>query len=193
VEGSTGKPERVWFVTGAGAGFGRAITEAASVAGDVVVAAARRPEALAALAAEHSGRIAPIHLDVTDTEQFALEGYSEALAAEVAPFGIRVLIVEPGAFRTGFAGPALVESAVIDAYDHTVGASRSYIKGVDGIQPGDPAKAATAILTALAVEQPPLRLALGDDAVDSILGHLDAVRTQLHDWEHLSRDTGYEG
>jgi NAD(P)-dependent dehydrogenase (short-subunit alcohol dehydrogenase family) len=123
--------------------------------------------------------------------RFALEGYSEALAAEVGPLGIRVLIVEPGAFRTSFSGAGLVESARIPAYDNTVGPTRAMVKGIDGTQPGDPAKAAAAILTALAAGITPLRLPLGDDAVNGIRTHLDTVRTELHTWEAVSRGTAF--
>ena len=74
--------------------------------------------------------------------KFALEGLSEALAAEVAPFGVKVLIVEPGAFRTGFSGGALVQSRAMPEYEETVGPTRRMITGIDGAQPGDPAAAA---------------------------------------------------
>jgi NAD(P)-dependent dehydrogenase (short-subunit alcohol dehydrogenase family) len=120
--------------------------------------------------------------------KFALEGLSEALAAEVAPHGIRVLIVEPGAFRTSFSGSGLHESVVSDAYAATAGATRDMIKSIDGTQPGDPAKAAAAILAALDAPDAPLRLPLGDDAVDGIRGHAAAVLGDLEKWEGLSRD-----
>jgi NAD(P)-dependent dehydrogenase (short-subunit alcohol dehydrogenase family) len=97
--------------------------------------------------------------------KFALEAMSEALAAEVAPLGIRVLIVEPGAFRTGFGGARMQRSREIDAYAATVGPTRAFVDGMDGAQPGDPRKAASAILAALDPPAAPLRLALGDDAV----------------------------
>jgi NAD(P)-dependent dehydrogenase (short-subunit alcohol dehydrogenase family) len=122
----------------------------------------------------------------------ALEGLSEALAEEVRPYGIKVLIVEPGAFRTGFSGGALHESPPLDAYRKTVGATRSYVKSIDGRQPGDPAKAAAAILAALDADPTPLRLPLGDDAVDALLGHLERVRSELLEWESVSRDVGFE-
>ena len=86
--------------------------------------------------------------------KFALEGLTEALAAEVAPFGIRVLIVEPGSFRTGFAGASMHHSRELDAYADTVGATRAFMAGMDGEQPGDPAKAAAAILAALDAPEP---------------------------------------
>ncbi|MGK4585750.1 oxidoreductase [Kitasatospora sp. HPMI-4] len=125
--------------------------------------------------------------------KFALEGLSEALALEVAPFGIKVLVVEPGSFRTGFAGGgALQQSAAIPAYDETVGAVRAVLPDSDGKQPGDPAKAAAAILTALDAEHTPLRLALGNDAADEILRHLDASRAEALAWESVSRGTDFD-
>ncbi len=273
---------RVWLITGAGSGFGRALTEAVIAAGDIVIGAARRTATLDDLVVAHPDQLEPVALDVTDTAacaavvadvesrygridvlvnnagrgqvgaaeettgaelralfdlhvhgpaalvravlpgmrrrgagaivqmssfggqvaypgfsaycatKFALEGYSEALAAEVGPLGVRVMIVEPGAFRTSFSGTGLVESAELPAYADTVGPTRRMIKGIDGAQPGDPGKAAVAILTALAADTPPLRLPLGDDAVDGILGHLSTVHDELRTWELVSRATAFE-
>jgi NAD(P)-dependent dehydrogenase (short-subunit alcohol dehydrogenase family) len=121
--------------------------------------------------------------------KFALEGLSEALAAEVAPFGVRVLIVEPGAFRTEFGGSRMHRSTPIDAYEITVGPTRAAVDGMDGTQPGDPRKAAEAVLRVLADPAPPLRLALGGDAVDAIRAHHEFVRDELARWEKVSRTT----
>jgi NAD(P)-dependent dehydrogenase (short-subunit alcohol dehydrogenase family) len=119
--------------------------------------------------------------------KWALEAASEALAAEVAPFGVRVLIVEPGSFRTEFGGSRLHESPEIAAYADTAGQNRAYITGVDGTQPGDPRKAAAAILRVLDEPAPPLRLALGDDAVDALRAGFDGRRAELDAWEEVSR------
>ena len=124
--------------------------------------------------------------------KFALEGYSEALAPEVAPFGVKVLIVEPGAFRTGFSGAALAQSREMPEYAGTVGPTREIITGIDGTQPGDPARAAEAIMAALLSDETPLRLPLGADAVEGVRGKLDSVRAELDRWESVSLATTFE-
>lgn len=121
--------------------------------------------------------------------KFALEGLSDALAAEVAPHGISVLIVEPGAFATSFGASRAQVSPDSGNYDQTVGPQRVAVKGMDGSQPGDPAKAAAAILDALRAPSPPLRLALGPDAVEYISVALDSRRAELDEWAQLSRST----
>lgn len=121
--------------------------------------------------------------------KFALEGLSEALAAEVAPFGVRVLIVEPGAFRTEFGGQRMHRSRVIEEYAVSTASTRAAVDAMDGAQPGDPAKAARAIVEALDSPEPPLRLALGNDAVDHIAAHHDMLRADLAAWEKVSRAT----
>ncbi len=122
--------------------------------------------------------------------KFALEGFCEALAAEVKSLGIRVLIVEPGAFRTEFSGPALHEAEmVIDDYSSTAGKRRAFVKSVDGTQMGDPAKAALAILKAIEAKDPPLHLVLGSDALQYVRGKLSRFESELHRWESLSRST----
>jgi NAD(P)-dependent dehydrogenase (short-subunit alcohol dehydrogenase family) len=121
--------------------------------------------------------------------KFGLEAISEALAGEVAPFGIRVLIVEPGAFATSFGGARAQISPDSGHYDQTVGPQRAAVDGMNGSQPGDPDKAAAAILQALNSPNPPLRLALGTDAIDSIGATLDARRAELDRWSALSLST----
>ncbi|MGN6150987.1 MAG: oxidoreductase [Lysobacteraceae bacterium] len=123
--------------------------------------------------------------------KFALEGLSEALAQEVAPFGIKVLIVEPGAFRTSFAGDALRRMPVLEAYRDGIGATRAFADGMHGTQAGDPMRAAAAIEAALAADAAPLRLALGGDAVDAIRDHAEGLLRDLAAWEAVSRDTGF--
>jgi NAD(P)-dependent dehydrogenase (short-subunit alcohol dehydrogenase family) len=137
------------------------------------------------------GHIAWPGFSTYSATKFALEGYSEALAAEVAPLGIRVLIVEPGGFRTNFCGDPLAECDPIPDYRGTVLPTQRMLKEADGTQAGDPARAAAAILFALAADNPPLRLPLGDDAVDMTLAKLDALALEIRDWEPLARSTAF--
>ncbi|MFJ1991817.1 oxidoreductase [Streptomyces asiaticus] len=271
---------KVWLVTGANSGFGRAITEAAVAAGDVVVATARRVDALSDLVAAHPDQVEALTLDVTDiagieatvrdvvsrhgrvdvlvnnagrghvgaaeettdaelrslfdlhvfgpaalvravlpamrarrsgaivqmssmggqmsfagfsaysATKFALEGFSEALVEEVRPLGIKVLIVEPGAFRTSLMDNTGASEEIAD-YAETVGPTRRMTRTAGGAEPGDPARAAAAILAALNAEPTPLRLPLGSDAVDAVLTHLDAIRSDVTTWEKTARDTAY--
>ncbi|MGC4746536.1 oxidoreductase [Micromonospora sp. DT201] len=120
--------------------------------------------------------------------KFALEGLSQTLAGEVAPFGVRVVMVEPGAFRTQI-NSNKSEATVIDAYSGTAGAFRTYVNAMQGSEEGDPAKAAAAIVTAVESDNPPLRLALGGDAVDGLRAELESRLADLAAWEELSRST----
>jgi NAD(P)-dependent dehydrogenase (short-subunit alcohol dehydrogenase family) len=125
--------------------------------------------------------------------KFALEGLTETLQEEVAPFGIRTLIVEPGAFRTGLFRPgAAYESAEMAVYDETVGPTRAYVRGNHLKQPGDPALAARAVLEALDAEDPPLRLVLGADAIGNIRNRLERLSDELSEWEEVGRATAFE-
>lgn len=274
---------KVWFITGASSGLGRAIAEEALRRGDSVAAAARGVDALADLAAQAPSRVEVVRLDVTSAEDIrrgvaaalarfgqidvlvnnaghgvvgaveetsdeelraamelmffgavalsrevlphmrgrksgtivqitsmggitaapgfgaycaakhALEGISESLAQELAPLGVRVLIVEPGAFRTKFFGGAFRVMPVIDAYTPTVGAGRAFVAGADGTLPGDPAKAARAIADALALDPMPLRLPLGADAVNGIRAKLARVAADVDRTEAIARATALEG
>jgi hypothetical protein len=104
-----------------------------------------------------------------------------------------VLIVEPGAFRTSFNGPgALLMSKPIAAYDDQIEPLRTGMPEDDGKQPGDPAKAAAAILLALDSDQPPLRLVLGNDAVDALSDALDNAKAELAAWERVGRSAVFD-
>jgi NAD(P)-dependent dehydrogenase (short-subunit alcohol dehydrogenase family) len=272
---------RIWLITGATSGFGRALTEAAVEAGDTVVGAARNPARLDELVAAYPGKVEALELDVTDTgraaavvddvvarhgridvlvnnagrtqvgaieetteqelralfdlhffgpaaltravlphmrrrrrgavvqmssvggqitapgfgaycaTKFALEGMTQALSQEV-DFGVRFLIVEPGAFRTGLFDPAAAyQSAAMPEYAATVGPTRDYLVSGNGTQAGDPARAARAILTALDAPEPPLRLVLGADAILNIRERLHELEGELARWDRLGRDTAF--
>jgi NAD(P)-dependent dehydrogenase (short-subunit alcohol dehydrogenase family) len=247
---------RVWFITGASSGFGRALAEAVLKRGDSAVVCARRRAALDLLATPYGKSALAIELDITNADarlrgvdaaldrfgridvlaniagrgslgaaeefsllqlreqmevnffaaaemtravlptmraqrsgrilqltsigglvsiggfgpycasKFALEGWSQALRDEVKPLGIGVTIIAPGAFRTEFAGPVNMRPAQsIDAYRSVIDPIEAYLYGGDGKQPGDPAKAAEAMIAAVESDDPPLHLLLGQDAI----------------------------
>ncbi|WP_430365416.1 oxidoreductase [Trinickia sp. NRRL B-1857] len=124
--------------------------------------------------------------------KFALEGISESLAREVADLGIKVTAVAPGAFRTDWAGRSLVRGArSIADYDAVFDPVRARRQSVSGKQPGDPAKAARAILDVIASNNPPMHLLLGTDAVTRVTEKLDALRAEFSAWESLSKSTDF--
>jgi NAD(P)-dependent dehydrogenase (short-subunit alcohol dehydrogenase family) len=125
--------------------------------------------------------------------KYALEGLTETLRDEVAGFGVRTLIVEPGAFRTGLFRPgAAYESEAMSEYADTVGPTRAYVRSNDGLQPGDPVKAARAILTALDADEPPLRLVLGADAIGNIERRLNSLSDELTAWRAVGEATAVD-
>lgn len=123
--------------------------------------------------------------------KFAIEGVSEALAREMAPFGVKVLIVEPGQFRTNLAGPSMRHMPVMEDYRDVVGATREFAHDMNGTQEGDPRKAAAAIEAAIDAPNTPLRLQLGADAVDNIREHSETLLKDLAAWEALARGTRF--
>ncbi|HEY1542292.1 MAG TPA: oxidoreductase [Xanthobacteraceae bacterium] len=273
---------RVWFVTGASSGFGRAISDAIIKQGGRLVATARDADSLRPVVAQDGERTLALPLDVTDaaaaktaidkaiarfgridvvvnnagyghvgaieecTEEelrhqvdvdffgvvnvtraalphmrkqrsghfvqmsslngieglpggafyaaskFAVEGFSESLASEVAHLGIKVTIVEPAPFRTRFLSSKSAKwSRPIDDYADSVGKVRDMLKAMDGKQPGDPARAAQAIIQAVGSKNPPLRLPLGKMAVEHIRAALDAEGKELDAWAHVSAATDF--
>ena len=126
--------------------------------------------------------------------KFAVEGFSEGLRDEVKPLGIRVTIVEPGAFRTNFAGDSNVRSETeIDAYQPVVEPLRQYLYGSDGKQPGDPRKAAKAMIQIVETENPPLRLMLGADAYGLWEQKRAAEREEFEAWRETGINTAFDG
>ena len=272
---------KVWLITGASRGLGRAFTEAVLEAGDRVVATARNPEQLVELEGRYTGRVCSVPLDVTNEAQakaafeaaiasfggldvlvnnagygdvcpvedtpladfraqietnlfgviimtkaalpyfrerraghiiqvtsiagrigpigrapyaaakFGVEGFSESLHKEVGPLGIKVTIVEPGGFRTDFAGISTDLREGRPEYDATVGATVRFQRDYDGKQPGDPAKAAAALLHIASLSDPPLRLLLGSDSYNAA-EHAALQKLELdRKWKGLSDSTDY--
>jgi len=135
------------------------------------------------------GQLSVAGFGAYSASKFALEGISEALAQELRPFGVKVLIVEPGQFRTDLAGGAMKHMPQITAYSETVGPTRDFAHAMDHTQPGDPYKAARAIDIALRDPNTPLRLPLGEDAVAAIRGHAENLLAELGKWRALAEET----
>ncbi|MQT14529.1 oxidoreductase [Segnochrobactrum spirostomi] len=124
--------------------------------------------------------------------KFALEGISEALGKEVASFGIRVTALAPGQFRTDWAGRSMDRAPrSIADYDAVMDPIRAARQAKSGHQPGDPGKAAQALLALVEAETPPVRLFLGDDALGLVEQKLDRMRGEISAWEALSRSTSF--
>ncbi|MEU1205863.1 oxidoreductase [Nocardia sp. NPDC005825] len=119
--------------------------------------------------------------------KFAVEGYSEVLASEVAPFGVKVIIVEPGAFRTDWQGASMELHPVGADYEDTVGAMNRYRRENNGTQPGDPARAARVIIDVVGHDDPPRRLLLGAQAVTAALTAGIERAEETRKWAEASR------
>jgi NADP-dependent 3-hydroxy acid dehydrogenase YdfG len=141
-------------------------------------------------------------LGIYSATKFALEGASEALAQEVKPLGIKVTPIEPGGFRTNGAGSSMVTPKhPISDYAETSGktillqrgSANDFMRASHGNQPGDPAKAADAMIQVVESDEPPLRLALGEDSANGIVQKLDAMKAELEAWKSVSIGTAFEG
>ncbi len=274
---------KIWFITGSSRGFGRALVEAVLVAGDKVVATARKPEELADLSERYGDQVRAVKMDVTspaevakavaaaleafghidvvvnnagygffgaleemstdefkgqiDTNfwgvvhvtravvpilrrqgfghiiqvtsiggrgavsglsgyhaaKFAVEGFSEALAQEIKPLGLKVTIVEPGGFRTDWAGASMGYALPLEAYASSVGVMRGHLEQMAGKQPGDPRKGAAAILKIAQVAEPPLRLPLGNDAMAFLRHGYKTSVEELERWSDITQSTDFDG
>lgn len=124
--------------------------------------------------------------------KYAVEGLSESLAIEVAPFGIKVLIVEPGPFRTDWAGRSIIATPVaIDDYQEVVGGRMEATAARSGRQPGDPVRAGECVITAVEAAQPYLRLLLGKPAFELAEQKLDSLKTNFEGWKDLTFSADY--
>jgi len=125
--------------------------------------------------------------------KFGVEGFSEVLATEMAPFGVHVTIVEPGGFRTDFAGSSTQITDGNAAYAETVGKTAAMQREYDGRQPGDPDRAAQAVIAVSLAEKPPLRLVLGSDAYARAERVDEARLAELRAWRKTSVSTDFSG
>ena len=124
--------------------------------------------------------------------KFAIEGLSDTLAKELAPFGIGVTVVAPGAFRTDFRGPSGKQSAVrIDDYAGTAGLARDKVLAGHGTQRGDPMRGAQAIITAVEASHPPVHLIIGGDGLDQVRQQIASLQRDFDTWEELTRSTDF--
>ncbi|MBJ7005422.1 SDR family NAD(P)-dependent oxidoreductase [Streptomyces griseofuscus] len=278
---STQDPQ-VWFITGSSRGFGRALVDAVLAAGDLVVATARRPEALAADLAEYGERVLPLALDVTSPDaaraaveaavarfgridvlvnnagyanvspiettedadfraqfetnfwgvyhvtraalpvlrrqgagtvvqfssiggrvggspgiasyqaaKFAVDGFSRVLATETAPFGVRVMVVEPSGFATDWAGSSMTVHDVPEAYDATVGAMNRLMRQSTAGAAGDPRRAAEIIVRTVRRGEIPGHLLLGVNAATMALDHDRRRLAEASAWEKVSRSADF--
>ncbi|NIF18227.1 oxidoreductase [Pantoea sp. Cy-639] len=277
-------PHKVWLITGASSGLGKALAEAVIARGDHVAVTARRLDRLQALAQGRAAQVLPLALDITDATareravaqtlahfgridvlanvagrgvagaceefsleqlreqmelnffaaaemtravlaqmrkqgaghiltvssiaglvamnaagpycaaKFAIEGWTEALAIEAKPLGIHVTLVEPGAFRTEFAGDVNMRPLQrIDAYRPMIEPFETYLASSAGRQMGDPAKAALSMLAVVASDAPPVRLMLGRDAYSIWEATLAKRQADLNSWRAQGEDTAFDG
>jgi NAD(P)-dependent dehydrogenase (short-subunit alcohol dehydrogenase family) len=138
------------------------------------------------------GRVGALGRAPYSAAKWGVEGFSEVLAKEVGPLGIKVTIIEPGGFRTDFAGSSTTIRGGRPEYDSTVGAVARFQRDYNGAQPGDPTKAAAVIIQIASLDEPPLRLLLGSDAVrlaeENDIARMEADRK----WRDLSVSTDFE-
>lgn len=128
-----------------------------------------------------------------NASKFALEGLGEALALEVKHLNIKVILIEPGPFRTKWAGTSSVRAKkIIEDYDASSGERLKALQRMNGNQPGDPVKAAKAILIAVNSENPPLRLVLGKVALDAMRDKFKTVEEEFSKWEEVSVNTAFD-
>ena len=137
------------------------------------------------------GRIGPIGRAAYAAAKWGVEGFSEVLSKEVGPLGVKVTIIEPGGFRTDFAGSSTSIREGRPEYDATVGKIARFQRDFNGKQPGDPAKAAAAVLRITGIDNPPLRLILGSDAFQAIEQNDLAKLNFDRQWKELSISTDF--
>ena len=139
-----------------------------------------------------AGMVGVSGLGIYNASKFALEGFSEALSRETSHLGIKVMIVEPGPFRTDWAGSSMIFTASETAdYSETSGATKQRLQTISGNQPGDTMKGVQLIMEAALSENPPLRLPLGTLAINIIRNKLKQVEADIALWESKSKQTDF--
>jgi NAD(P)-dependent dehydrogenase (short-subunit alcohol dehydrogenase family) len=138
------------------------------------------------------GRLGVPGLSGYHAAKFAVEGLSEALAQEIKPIGLKLTIVEPGGFRTDWAGSSMAFAKPMRAYAPVMDAIRGYMGQHSGHHPGDPRKAGHVLLELVETEQPPLRLPLGKDAIMFLRNSCEANRDELGRWADISGSTDFD-
>jgi NAD(P)-dependent dehydrogenase (short-subunit alcohol dehydrogenase family) len=165
--------QKTLLITGASSGFGRALFHAGLKAGHTVVG-------LPGIA-------------YYTASKFALEGISDVLAKEAAPFGVKVTAVAPGSFRTEWAGRSMVRSPrSIEDYDALFNPVRKAREDKSGKQNGDPDKAAAVIMDLITLDEPPVHLLLGSDALALVKPELRTALDEIDFWEKVSRSTDFK-
>jgi len=139
-----------------------------------------------------AGLVANAGFCIYSATKFAVEGMTEALAQEVAPFGIKVILIEPGPFRTDFRNRSMYSAPAMPEYSATIGRFRRILAETDGKQPGDPLKAADVMIAVVDEKEPPLRLPLGEMCVEQLRNKLSKTAEELDRWTYLSLATSYE-
>jgi NAD(P)-dependent dehydrogenase (short-subunit alcohol dehydrogenase family) len=140
-----------------------------------------------------AGRAPGVSAGLYSAAKYALEGLSASLAQEVAPFGIKVTAIAPGAFRTDFLTTHSIRKSDVEdkAYAASVGRASAAFDAMDGKQIGDPDRAAQAILAVVRADQAPLQLLLGTDALRRTRAKLDTVIEEIDRWEEVTRSTDF--
>ena len=138
------------------------------------------------------GRVGNAGLSLYQAAKFGLSGFSESLAKEVAHLGIRVTCVEPGGFRTDWAGASMTFAPDVEGYEQIIGGIKSFITSGKFVPMGDPAKAAQAMIAVTEVNNPPVHLILGSEAVQIVRNAEASRMEELKKWEHLSLSTDHD-
>jgi NAD(P)-dependent dehydrogenase (short-subunit alcohol dehydrogenase family) len=138
------------------------------------------------------GRLGVPGLSGYHAAKFAVEGLSETLAQEIKPLGLKLTIVEPGGFRTDWAGASMAFAKPMKAYAPLLGAIRGYMEQHSGYEPGDPRKAGHVLLQLVEMEQPPLRLPLGKDAIMFLSNSYQTNSDELQRWADITGSTDFD-